>query len=68
LESSTAALPIRKRQLDMSIDRLLPRYQLSVMISMLTTSAYVFRCTCVKNRERSAEKKFDPSFSTYRIG
>lgn len=52
---SRAALPIRSRQLNMSIDRLLPQNQFSAYVfrcsgifSMLTatTSAYVFRCTC----------------------
>ena len=34
-----AAAPRRNRQFERSIDRLLPGYQLRVMISMLTTSA-----------------------------
>nr|GMD70012.1 predicted protein [Ipomoea batatas]GMD72018.1 predicted protein [Ipomoea batatas] len=40
LERRMAAPPIRKMQLDTSIDRLLPKYQFRVMFSMLTTRAY----------------------------
>nr|CAB3491776.1 unnamed protein product [Digitaria exilis] len=45
LVRSTAAPPIRKRQLVISIDLLFPLYQLSVITSMLTTRAYFLRCS-----------------------
>ncbi|RDX58191.1 hypothetical protein CR513_62508, partial [Mucuna pruriens] len=38
-ERRTAAPPILNRQFETSIDRLLPKYQLRVMFSMLTTKA-----------------------------
>jgi hypothetical protein len=39
LDSSAVALPMRKMQLDNSMERSLPKYQLSVMFSVLTTTA-----------------------------
>uniref|UniRef100_A0A0A9F9A5 Uncharacterized protein n=1 Tax=Arundo donax TaxID=35708 RepID=A0A0A9F9A5_ARUDO len=55
LESSTAAPPIRNRQLDTSFDRSLPEYQLSVMFSVLITSAYDPGCVCSRSLARSME-------------
>nr|GMD65539.1 predicted protein [Ipomoea batatas] len=56
LERRMAAPPIRKMQLDTSIDRLLPKYQLRVMFSMLTTRAYEFGCTCYPSTATHAPK------------
>ncbi|BAS77557.1 Os02g0205700 [Oryza sativa Japonica Group] len=56
-DSRIAAPPIRKRQLDTSIDRSLPEYQLSVMFSMLMTSAYEFRCTWRRSLARSMARR-----------
>ncbi|PKI46075.1 hypothetical protein CRG98_033530 [Punica granatum] len=39
LDKRMAAPPIRNRQLETSIDRSFPKYQFSVIFSMLTTSA-----------------------------
>ena len=47
-EHRRAAAHPEEAQLDMSIERLLPQYPSSERISMLNTSAYVFRCTCNK--------------------
>ena len=48
LVMSMAAPPTRKRQLGMSIARLLPKYQFWVMFSVLITSARLFGYTCGK--------------------
>merc|ERR1719263_579096 len=45
LESRSAAAPHRKRQLDRSIERSLPRYQFCVMFSVETTRARALRCS-----------------------
>uniref|UniRef100_A0A0A9CSP4 Uncharacterized protein n=1 Tax=Arundo donax TaxID=35708 RepID=A0A0A9CSP4_ARUDO len=40
LDSNAAAPPMRKMQLESSIERSLPKYQLRVMFSVLRTTAY----------------------------
>ncbi|KAM3212159.1 hypothetical protein ACQJBY_065318 [Aegilops geniculata] len=55
LESRIAAPPIRNRQLDTSMDRSFPKYQLRVMFSMLMTSAYELGCTCSRSLARSMD-------------
>ncbi|CAM0910141.1 unnamed protein product [Alopecurus aequalis] len=55
LESRIAAPPIRNRQLDTSIERSFPKYQLRVMFSMLMTSAYELGCTCSRSLARSMD-------------
>ena len=46
LDSTMAAPPRRKRQLGMSMERSLPKYQFWVMFSVLTTSAVLLGYTC----------------------
>ena len=46
LESSTAAPPTRNRQLGMSMERSLPKYQFCVMFSVEMTSAVLLGYTC----------------------
>ena len=48
LESSTAAPPTRNRQLGMSMERSLPKYQFCVMFSVEMTSAVLLGYTCAR--------------------
>eukprot|EP00882_Tetradesmus_deserticola_P034806 GHRQ01040088.1.p1 GENE.GHRQ01040088.1~~GHRQ01040088.1.p1 ORF type:complete len:102 (+),score=24.22 GHRQ01040088.1:133-438(+) len=53
LESSMAAPPTLNRQLGMSMDLVLPKYQFCVMFSVDTTSTYVLGSICSIWRARS---------------
>mmetsp|Transcript_24464 Transcript_24464/g.76834 ORF Transcript_24464/g.76834 Transcript_24464/m.76834 type:complete len:244 (-) Transcript_24464:453-1184(-) len=53
LDSSMAAAPHRKRQLERSMERSLPRYQFCVIFSVDTTSASVLRCSCDRSSRRA---------------
>ena len=54
LESNIAAPPTRKRQLGMSIERSLPKYQFCVMFSVLTTMQFLFGYICSNRSPLSA--------------
>lgn len=50
LDSSMAAPPTLKRQLGISMERSLPKYQFCVMFSVLTTRARLLGYTCTIQR------------------
>ena len=49
LDSSMAAPPTLNKQLGMSMERSLPKYQFWVMFSVLTTRARLLGYTCITN-------------------